>query len=544
MRDRQIHETRLASWMLLASVLAVMLIACANVANLLLARGVARQCELAVRAALGAGRARLVRQTLTETILLAVTGCAAGCALASLLLRVFLSIAPEGIPRLAQATLDLRVLLFALALSVISGVTFGLVPAFQRFGTESLNQQRAAGTRHHLFRQGLIAAQISVSLVLVTGASLLLRSLWNLQHQPLGMRTDAVLTVSLTLGQKSYSEMPRRLAFFEELETRLRRIPGVSDMALADTLPPSGNPTAAMLYAAIDVPGRSPMTDGTGGKVCWRLVTPGYFSVLRIPILRGRPFREEDRAPDRDVVILSEALARRLFPGEDPVGKQIRPGRSGPWREVIGVAGNVKNTGLAEGDDPEYYALRKHKAPTVGRSVKVIVRSAIDPGAMAGWIRSEIKAMDPTLPVEFETLDRHIDKLAVRQRFNALLLGLFASMGLLLAAVGLYGVTSFLVADRTREIGVRMALGATRGEIAGMVLGRAVGWTAAGTGLGLIGSLFAVRLLRSMLFHVPARDPFTLAVSVGVLILVALLAAWVPSRRAAKTDPIQALRQD
>jgi len=544
LRDRQVLEARLASWILLASVLAVLLIACANVANLLLARAAARHRELAVRTALGAGRGRLVRQTLTESLVRAIAGGAAGCALAAALVRLFVAIAPQGIPRLSQAAVDGRVLGFALALSSLSGVLSGLAPALQNPRAESLAGRRAVGASHHLFRHGLVASQIAISMVLLAGAGLLLRSLWNLQNQPLGMRTAGVLTASVTLGRHAYSDAAQRARFFAELESRLGRIPGIEDAALTDSLPPAGNARGAMLYAAIDVPGRPRSTDGTGGPVVWRLVTPRYFHALGIPILRGRGFAEEDRDPNRHVVILSDQLARRMFPGEDPVGKQIRPGRTGPWLTVAGVAGNVKNTGLAGKDDPEYYEVRKLQDGTAGNSATAVIRSALDPTALAGLLRAEVAALDPALPVTIETLRQRTGRMTARARFNAALLTIFAGMGLLVAGTGLYGVMSFLVTERTGEIGVRMALGATPGAIAGLVLKQAAGWTAAGAVLGMLGSMFVLRVLRALLFHVSVEDPAALAAAAALLSAVALAAAWLPARRSARIDPIEALRHE
>jgi putative ABC transport system permease protein len=544
LRDRQVQDSRLASWVLLGSVLAVLLIACANVANLLLARAAAREREFAVRAALGAGRWRLVRQTFTESTLLALTGGAAGCGLAFALLRFFIAIAPEGIPRLHQAGLDVRVLMFTLLLSLVCGILFGLAPALQIPRMETLAAGRSQVGGRLRFRQCLVAVQICVSLVLLAGASLLLRSLWNLQHQPLGIRADHVLTAAVTLGRTSYPAPAQRLAFFEEMEQRLRRIPGIADLALAESLPPTGNSMGSMLYAAIDVRGRPQFTDGTGGPVEWRAVTPRYFSVLGIPMLQGRPFREEDRDPDRNVIILSDMLARRLFPGENPVGKQIRPGRRGEWFSVIGVAANVRNSGLVESNKPEYYVLRKHSPENMTTGATAIIRTAVPPQALAKPVLAEIAALDPTLPVNIDTMDQRVSKLAERPRFNALLLGIFASVGMLLAAIGLYGVISFLVAQRAQEIGVRMALGATPGAIARMVLGRAALWTTAGAALGAVGSLFAVRLLSHMLFHVSAKDPWTFAAAVAMLLAVAFAAAWIPSRRAAHLDPMRVLRRE
>jgi predicted permease len=541
LRDLQIEDSRMASWILLAAVLSVLLIACANVANLLLA---GRRRELAVRAALGAPRVRLVRQALTESLLLAAAGGVGGCALGVLLLRCFVAIAPEGIPRLHQASIDTRVLLFTLTIALVSGLLFGLAPALQNPRAEILAGWRAVGSRSHLFRQALVAAQIAISVVLLAGAGQLLRSLWNLENQPLGMRLGGVMTATVTLGEQSYADPARRMAFFEHWEARLRHSPGVTDAALVNALPPVTNVMLSMLYNAIAVQGRPQDTNGAGGNVAWRNITPDYFAVLGIPILRGRPFREEDRGADQNGVILNDALARRIFPNEDPIGKQIQPGRRGAWLTVIGVAGNVKNSGLVDDAGPEYYVIRKHVPGEIGRTATAVVRTSADPGGMARWLRAEVAAIDPTTPVAIESMQQHVGQLAQAPRFNAVLLGLFATMGLLLATIGLYGVVSFLVVQRTQEIGVRMALGATPARIGGLVLRHAARSTAAGAVLGAAGSFFALRLLGAMLFRVPARDPWTLAAVLLTLVAVSLLAAWVPSRRAARVNPVEALRQE
>ena len=543
LRDRQVQEARLASWILFGAVLAVLAIVCANVASLLLARALARQREYALRAALGAGRGRLASQALIESMLIGLAGGGAGCVLAGALLRLFVAIAPEGIPRLNQATLDVRVLLFTLAASVGSGLLFGLAPALRSPRAETLGTWRTVGGRHPLFRQTLVAAQISLSLILLAGAGLLLRSLWNLQNQPLGMHSEGVVTAAVSLGRNAYSSPARRLAFFEELEARLRRIPGVSEAALANWIPPEGRREAQMLYALLNVAGRPDDKGGTGGKVVWRSVTPRYFAALGIPILRGRGFQEEDRDPDRSVMILSDSLARRLFPGEDPLGKQVLPGK-GPWRTVVGVAGNVKNNGLIDRDAPEFYEVRKHSPTEIRLGATAIVRSGIDARQVARWVRAEVAAIDPGLPVEIAMLDQQVSRLAARPRFNAMLLGIFAALGVALAAIGLYGLISFSVAQRTQEIGVRMALGATPGGIVRLVLRHAAGWTAAGAAVGAAGALFVTRLLESMLFGVSAKDPWTLAAAVGVLFGAALAAAWIPARHAARVDPAEALRRE
>jgi putative ABC transport system permease protein len=544
-RNRQVQDARTASWILIAAVMAVLLIACANVANLLLARAAARTRELAMRVALGAGRLRLMRQLLMESFALSLVGGTLGSALAWVFLRVFVAIAPGGIPRLEEATLDLRVLLFAIAASLVSGLLFGIVPALHAPKAESLAGWRTAGAGRGVQRHSLVAAQIAFSLVLLSGAGLLLRTLWNIQTVPLGMRTESVMSTSVTLGMQRYRQPQQRLAFFEELESRVRRLPGIGNFALTDSVPlmPSGE--HYHIFAGLEVRGRPHVVEGTGGNVSWRIVTPDYFATLSIPILRGRSFREEDRDPNQNTIIISDSLARRLFTNEDPIGKEMRRNQQLPWDTVIGVAGNARNNpALSDKDDPEYYIVRKHGTAIPDRKASVIVRTFMNPQVIADAIRSEIAAMDPTLPVVIETMSQRVNKLADRPRFNAVLLGLFAAIGVSLAAIGLYGVISFLVTQRTQEIGVRMALGATSGNILRLVFGHAMRWTAAGILIGLLGSLAATRWLRSMLYQVPEHDPWTLAITVAVLLAVALLAAWFPSRRALGVDPLNALKQE
>ena len=547
-RDRQIQDAKLTSWVLLAAVLAVVSIACANVANLMMARASARARDLAVRMALGAGRGRLARQALIESGLLALCGGVAGCAVAFGLLRVLTSIAPADVPRISQAGLDFRVLLFTAGVSLICGVLFGLAPALDRPNFASLGGGRSVSGGRHRLRQALVASQICASLVLLTGAGLLLRTLWNLQSQPLGMKMEGAVTASVTLGRTAYRDAARRVAFFDSVEERLRRIPGVEEVAVADSVPPSNSYLRTTLYGAIDVQGRPQYTDGTGGSVAWRAVTPGYFASLRIPVRRGRAFEEQDRSVRANVVILSEMLASRMFPGEDAIGRQIRPGRIGAWLTVVGVVANVKNGGLATAALPEFYVPRKREEAQggwngqIGFGGNAIVRTAGDPRAAAAWVRSAISSIDPTLPVTVETMEQHVEVLAAGPRFNAILLGSFAALALLLAAIGLYGVTSYLVEQRTAEIGVRMALGATPGEISRFVVREAGKWTLAGAVAGIGISLWAARLMERMLFQAAPYDPATLAAASGVLLMVALIAAWIPSRRAAGVDPMRALR--
>ncbi|HYL86068.1 MAG TPA: ABC transporter permease [Candidatus Angelobacter sp.] len=542
LRDRQIQDSRVASWVLLGAVLAVLLVACSNVANLLLARATSRTRELAVRAALGASQGRLVRQALTESLFLGLLGGLAGCGFALFLLRLFISIAPEGIPRLEQASLDVRVLLFALGVSILSGVLFGLAPALHCPAPELLAGKENQVTPRSVLRQALVALQIAVSLILLAGAGLLLRSLWKLQTVALGMDTKSVVTAGMDLAEYRYPDSARQLAFFNQLEARLKQMPGVTALALSDTLPPSGGMQATFLQS-IEIPGHARFSQGTGGMIGYRYVTPGYFPALGIPILRGRGFREEDRSGTERPIILSEALARKLFSGgEDPVGKSFRFGSQPDWRVIVGIAGDVKNNGLVAPADPEFYIPLKNEPEGYFRSAHVVVQTAINPQAVAQWVRSETAAIDPTVPVTIESMNMRVGKLTQRPRFNAVLLSLFALIGVLLAAIGIYGVVGFLVAQRTREIGLRMALGAAPGNILRMLFANIARWTVTGAGLGLLGAWFCSRLLESLLFEVRAHDLFLLASALLLLLAVTFFAAWIPARRAIRVDPMASLR--
>jgi putative ABC transport system permease protein len=544
LRDRQVQDVRLASWILLGAVFAVLLVACTNVANLQLVRATGRERELAVRAALGAGRVRLARQAFTESLLLGLLGGAMGCSVAALLLRLFVSIAPEGIPRLDQASLDPRVVVFTLGVALASAVTFGVGPALQRPAPEMLSGKQTPSKTRSLVREVLVSAQIAISLVLLAAAGLLLRSLWNLQSSPTGMETERVVTETVSLGDYHYPNAAEQVAFFTELERRLKRLPGVTAIALCDSLPPAGQ-MRSTIFAAIEVAGRPLLAEGTGGTVGWRAVTPDYFAALAIPIVQGRGFQEEDRLPSENPIILSETLARALLPNENPIGKRLRLfRRQGPWRIVVGVAADVRNNGLRERSDPEFYLPWKNDSVVALGTANVILQTRLNPKAVSAWMRGETTGLDPTLPVKIETMRQRVGRLADRPRFNAVLLSLFAGMGVLLAAVGIYGVVGFLVAQQTREIGVRMALGATQQGILKMVLSSVVRWTTAGAVLGLLGAWFGARLLESLLFEVRAHDPMLLGVALLVLLAAAFLAAWIPARRAMRVDPLVALRYE
>jgi len=544
LRDRQIRGARLASWVLLGSVFAVLLVACTNIAGLLLARATGRQRELAVRAALGASRGRLFRQGLVESLTLGILGGIAGCWVADLLLKLFVSIAPDGIPRLQQASLDVRVVAFAFAIVLISVALFGVAPALTSPSPEQLCGKEIRATTRSLLRQVLVAGQVAVSLILLTFAGLLLRSLWNLERAPTGMATDKVLIETITLGNYRYPQAAQQIAFFTALEARLSGVPGVTDVAISDSLPPAGQMRSTLL-TAVEPEGRPPMPEGTGGPVAWRAVSPKFFSILDIPIVRGRAFEEQDEQPSENPMILDETLARKLFPNEDPVGKRIRLFRNEkPWHTVVGVAADVRNNGVVENSDPQFYLPWKNDSVQNFDGAQILVRTPLNPNAVAAWMREVTKAQDATLPVEIDRMSNRVERLAERPRFNAVLLSLFAAMGVVLAAIGIYGVVGFLVARQTQEIGVRMALGASPQNILGMVLWNIGRWTIVGAAAGILGAWFCASLMSSLLFEVGAHDPLPLVVAALLLFIVAFLAAYLPARRAMRVDPLVALRYE
>jgi len=539
LRDRQIHDVKLASWMLFGAVLALLLLVCANVANLLLARAAARRRELAVRAAIGAGRGRLIRQLLTESLVLALAGGLAGCGVAWTMIRVLVSMAPEGLLRADRTGVDGRVLLFALVSSIAAALLFGMAPALERPRAEALAGLRVAGSVRTLFRRLLVSVQVAISLVLLTGASLFVRSFWKLESQPLGFKTEHLVTASFTLRQQRYRPQQAQSAFFRELETRLKAIPGGGSFAMSDSIPPRGS--MGRPYSNLRIAGHAPVA-ANGGMVEFRWVTPGYFRAMDIKILSGRSFEEGERASGESPVILSATLARRLFGNENPVGQRIDFEASGRWCPIVGVAADTRNNGLTE-TDPEYYRLRMDNAAPQ-RDAVVLFRTSLDPATLARWIKKEVAQVDPSLPVTIEAMEERVGRFREQPRFVTALVALFAGFGVLLAAVGLYGVLSFLVAQQTQEIGVRMALGARPRDIAVQIQRYAAVSTGIGVAAGAACSLAVSRMAKALLFGVTPGDPASLMAGIAVLALTAAVAAWIPSRRAARVDPMVALRYE
>jgi putative ABC transport system permease protein len=546
LRDRETEDVQLAAWILLCSVLAVLSIACANVAGLMMARGEARERELAVRSALGASRARLIRQAMTESTLLSLAGAATGMVLAEGLLRAFLDLAPTGIPFLKRAGLDFRIALFTVLLSLVCGALFGLLPTLRTPRAVALAARAAKSRKRAGLRRGLVVGQIAVSMVLLSGAALLLRSFQNIEKHRLGMQTGSVFTVRIALPWFRYNTGQKQMDFYLQAEAAIRRLPGVRAVAISDSVPPGGWQGGSR-SSDLAVEGKPKSEQGPGEPLAVRTVTPDYFQSLNIPMVRGRNFTQADRRSKESLMIISRLLATRLFPGEDPIGRRVHStyGNPGAWYTVVGVAENVKNGGLIEPDEPEAYFLRHSAADNWGgRAPLLIVDSELSTEAAVPWVRSQIAQLDPTVPAATETLHEQVSKLADRPRFETALAGFFAFCGLLMAVIGLYGVIAFVATERTQEIGIRMALGATRVNILRLISSEGVRLIVAGGGIGLAASVATAQLLKSLLYEVKPHDPAMYAVATFLLVLVALAATLIPARAAMKVEPTVALRYE
>ncbi len=549
LRDRQMQDARLTAWVLFGAVLVMLLITWANVASLLMARGATRERELAVRSALGASRGRLIRQALTEALLLSVAGAVAGVMFAEILLRVFVSIAPAGIPFIGRAHLDLRIILFTIFLSLLCGTVFGLIPAWQMRRAIPLTGRATHSDAYAAMRRSLVVSQIAASMVLLAVGLLLLRSFWNLQNQQLGMRTENTIAASISLGQRRYATAEPRLAFFQDLVRRLQFGPGVGSLALSNSLPPGGGGNS--FYSSLVVPGRPPLPARTGGMITTRLISPDYFRVLDIPLLQGRSFTEEEQNSNEPLVILSKRLAARLFPGKDPIGEHLQLDSEEPktpWYTVIGVAADVKNNGLIGEEEPEYYTLRHNRAEdwesNWDRKAIIVLKTSLPSESMSRWIRSQVEALDPTVLVTIETLGQRVGKMADQPRFETTLVGFFAATGLLLSMIGLYGVIAFVANQRTQELGIRMALGASRFNILCLVSWEGLRLIALGGMVGLVLALGVSRLFKSLLFSIGPYDPTTFLAVALLLVVVATAATLIPARAAMRLEPGEALRSE
>jgi putative ABC transport system permease protein len=541
LREQLVGNTRATLFILFGAVGFVLLIACANVANLMLVRAATRQKEIALRAALGASRFRLVRQLLTESLLLAVFGGALGVLIAMFGVDLILKLSEGSIPITADVKIDATVMMFTLLVSLGTGLLFGLVPAFRTLKlslTDSLKEagRTGGGQLRSKTRSVLVVFECAVAVVLLIGAGLLVRSLVELLKTNPGFEADGVLTMRLDLSRKKYDTPEKAARFFGGLESQVRQLPGVEAVGLVTELPLSGQRNDM----PFTVEGRPPVSIDQAFDADFRRVNRDYFKALQIPLLRGRNFTEQEVEQSTKVLLVSEQLVAAVFPNEDPIGRRLQFVMGPDMWEIIGIVGDVRDRSL--GAQP--FATMYLPTRVTGRD-NLVVRTQGDPLNLVGAIRREIHAIDPEQPVAaVRTMNDWIDTSAATPRFNTLLLGLFAGVALLLATTGIYGVMSYVVAQRTHEIGIRMALGARRGNVLKLVLRQGMVLVLIGVVLGLFGAFAVTRVMSSLLFGVTAKDPFTFGAVAMLLAMVAFVACYIPARRATKVDPLVALRYE
>jgi putative ABC transport system permease protein len=542
--------------MLLAgAVIVVLLVACANVANLLLARGTGRLRELALRAAIGADRGRLVRQMLTESAALGVLGTAGGLGVALLASRALTVLVAAGIPRADQIALDGPVLAFAIAAALVTSLVFGIVPALH-LSRHDLNDSLKEGGRQHGAsvgrgaREALIVAEVALSIVLLVGAGLLIRTLQRLEDVDPGFITGQIVTMEVSLPVARYPEGDQ-MPFYQQLEERVRGIAGVRSVGAINVLPLSSNYDSRGIQIEDD-----PKPDGQGQSPQWRSVTPGYFAAMGIPLIAGRHFDAHDTEGRQRVALVSEAMARSYWPATssvtEVVGKRITFNSGVPQEQqqvvggpgstvIVGVVGNVKHLALDEDTVPMFYTPNTQQ-PSF-HTMNLVVRAEVPPASLTSQVRAQLSEMDRQVPLsQVATMAASLSKTVAQPRMRATLVGLFAALAMLLAAIGVYGVVTFLVGQRTQEIGVRRALGARAGDVMMMVMREAMRPVAIGIVIGVAGAVAMTRLLAAMLFEVSATDAATYAAACGVLAVAAVVASIVPARRALSVDPITAVR--
>lgn len=544
LHEQIVGDVRLALFVLLGAVGFVLLIACANVANLLLARAAARQREIAVRTSLGAGRMRIIRQLLTESLLLSGLGGVLGLLFTMWGIDLLVYLSPQNVPRLDNVRIDGMVLGFTLAVSLLTGVVFGIVPGIAAARTNPNNALkegiRGAGAETgHKARGALVVIEMALSLVLLVCAGLMMKSFMRLQGVDPGFNPENVLTLKIPLPGSQYTEGRQRVAFFQQLIDRLETLPGVQSANAVSYAPFTGLAPATSFWRAdreAPGPGDRPVTE-----VRW--THPGYFGTMGIPLRNGLDLTDKDMAGNPRIVVINETLARSLFPGEDPIGKtlSISWGDDRPY-EIIGVVADHRYMGLDAEIRPMVYW--PHNMEPSG-FMYVMVRTTVDPMSLMNAIKQEVLAMDPLLPVyDFRTMDTLIATTIAQPKFNSLMLGLFSVVALILAAVGIYGVMSYAVTQRTQEMGIRMALGAQKGDVIRLVVRQGMTLAAIGVAIGLLASVFSTRVLTTLLYGVSATDPATFAGIALTLTVVAFLACWLPARRATRVDPMTALRYE
>ncbi|HEU0175927.1 MAG TPA: ABC transporter permease [Blastocatellia bacterium] len=553
MLEEQVRDIRTALWVLLGAVGFVLLIACANVANLLLARASARRKELAVRTALGASRFRIVRQLLTESVLLALLGGASGILLASWGVDLLVATAPANLPRVSEARIDMWALGFTLLISLMTGFVFGLAPAWQssKAGLNEVLKEGARGAGVSLsqawLRRALVIAEIALSLVLLVGASLLIGSLKRLAQVNPGFETNNLLTADINYPRRPASAYPKgedgdrqrlqeRGDFLRAIEQKVAALPGVQSVGVINDLPVTGDSASA---GSFRIEGDPNVNWANDPQAEWKSVTPNYFNAIGIPLLKGRAFGERDTSQSPATILINETLARRFFPGDDPIGKRLIAFNSP--REVVGVVGDARQGALNLPPSPEIYFPNMQRA--FGQQVSLVVRTSVDPASLSEAVRRAAQSVNPDAPVfRVRTMREVIAGSIAQERFNTTLMALFAVVAMLLAAIGLYGVMAFSVTQRTLEIGIRVALGAQSADVLRLVIRQGLRLVTLGVALGLMAALALTRLMKNLLFEVSATDPMTFAGVAALLALVALVACWIPARRATKVDPMIALR--
>jgi len=542
-------EMRGSLWILMGAVGFVLLIACANVASLLLSRAAARGQETTVRMTLGAGRGRLIRQHLTESVLLALLGGLAGVALVPVALRALVALSAETLPRPVAAEVDLRMLLFTLSVAVGTGILFGLVPAMRAVRGVQFSSLKEGGRSNSLGPKAnrtlrvLVAGEAAVCLMLLAGGGLLLRSFLRVLEVDPGFRPSGVLTMQISLPQQKYSKKEQVQTFFRQALERIRALPGVQSAGAISGLPLSDNPNSGTLTIdtqAVPMDKRTPETD-------YRGATPGYMEAMGTPLLEGRFFDAHDNETGAPVAIVDQSLARLYWPNESALGKRVKVGgmdSKTPWMTIVGVVRHVHYGSLEANSRVEmYWPFAQQPYPQ--SQLDLAVRTAGDPRSLATMIQREVQALDPDQPLfHVRPMEEWMADSVARRRLALILLASFAGLALLLAAVGIYGTTSFSVAQQTRDIGVRRALGAQRGDVFRLVLREGVTTVAIGAAVGIAGALAITRLIRQALFQVSAADPVTYAAVLATLTLVALLAAWLPAWRATRVEPLEALRYE
>jgi predicted permease len=541
--DQVTGSVRVALETLLGAVGLVLLIACANVANLLLSRAAARQKEMAVRIALGASRWRLAQQLLTESLFLASLGGIAGFVLALAAIAALTPQLPADLSRAAGIAVDMRMLIFTAVISLVTGILFGLGPLFATWrenAGESLKQNNrfASGMQTRL-RSGLAVAQIAIAIILLIGAGLMVKSFWALVHVAPGFRSDSILTARLSLPRSRYPDNQRIAALEGEVLECLREKPGVQSVGFATYVPLSGldNDWGFLIE------GRPPLPVGMYNMAEYRPVSAGYFETVGIPLLRGRSFTPADTADSPWVVVINDSMAREYWPSENPIGQRLNFARP-TWRTVIGVVGDVLHEGLDGKAKAEMY-VPVEQAPNTESGPTIVVRTSLDAGAAAGELRGAVSAIDPAIAVDrIDTMQQLVSGSVAQPRFRTMILAAFSLLALVMAAIGIYGVMNYMVIQRTREFGIRLSLGATPSDVLRLVLRRAAVLISAGTCLGLVGSVLLVRLITKLLFGTAPLDPLTFAAVPILLAAVALVASYIPARRATRIDPNVALRYE